>query len=331
VKLHVRGERKRTTYRQDTRFCPPLHGFTLVELLVVITIIGILIALLLPAVQAAREAARRMQCTNNLKQWGLALQNYESTSGALPFGTRHSPRHPFTPALWPYLEAGAEFDGYNFKYSFYELNLAASPPIRNLLMLQVPQSYYYCPSDRPNAMCSVFPQFLRCRGNYVINFGNTGTNQLDQNPDPANSATINQFLGAPFAVDKVMRFSDIFDGLSNTLAMSEQILAVMDNINDFRGDFLNDDPPLGEFMSVFGPNSPMPDHGGCDTPAYQNDPAPCVPYSANPYGYAMARSKHSVGVNTLRLDGSCSFMSDTVELRLWRAISTARGGEIDLP
>ena len=87
------------------------HGFTLVELLVVITIIGILIALLLPAVQAAREAARRMQCGNNLKQIGLATQNFESTYGHFPPAFTSGVGH----ATWlvlilPYLEQQAAFD-----------------------------------------------------------------------------------------------------------------------------------------------------------------------------------------------------------------------------
>ena len=96
-------------------------GFTLVELLVVITIIGILIALLLPAVQAAREAARRLQCSNNLKQWGLAMANYKSANKAFPPAIIRDVRyirHTYVVSLWPYLELSNLFDQYDFKQAF---------------------------------------------------------------------------------------------------------------------------------------------------------------------------------------------------------------------
>src|SRR5512136_760636 len=88
-------------------------GFTLVELLVVITIIGILIALLLPAVQAAREAARRMQCVNNLKQIGLACMNYESTHACLPPGTKGSLWGTWMVFVLPFVEQQALYNAWN--------------------------------------------------------------------------------------------------------------------------------------------------------------------------------------------------------------------------
>ncbi len=117
--------------RTYNRFRRPLHGFTLVELLVVIAIIGILIALLLPAVQAAREAARRMHCANNLKQIGLALLNYESQHGVFPPGgvtktttcnlsgsEADDSMAPWTVVILPFLEDMARYKEYDLRAAF---------------------------------------------------------------------------------------------------------------------------------------------------------------------------------------------------------------------
>jgi len=109
---------RRPSFRCDHRFGGKdlRRAFTLVELLVVITIIGILIALLLPAVQAAREAARRMRCTNNLKQIGLGILNYESTHGVFPPSHTRDPDHNMLTFLLPYVEQQAVYDKYRFDF-----------------------------------------------------------------------------------------------------------------------------------------------------------------------------------------------------------------------
>ena len=294
--------------------CQKSTAFTLVELLVVITIIGILISLLLPAVQAAREAARRTQCANNIKQWGLAVHNYESTYQTLPFGVRSSPvRHPFVPSLWPYMEQQSLFDQYKFTFDFYSTS--------NITALRFAVPLYYCPSDHVNGMWN--PQledgvYLRCRGNYVTNWGNTTFDQFDMTDNP--------FLGAPFARNRVKRFADITDGLSTTLMMSEVRMA-NDTVYDFRGDILNDDDSAGQFMTLNTPNSSAADRTwGCDS---TDGPFLCIvtAWPAGP-GSVAARSHHPGGVTTLKCDGSVAFHSDIIDLALWRAIGSSRGGEV---
>lgn len=138
-----------STDQKDSR-SRSLHGFTLVELLVVIAIIGILVALLLPAVQAAREAARRSQCLNNLRQVGLACINYESTYGTLPPGsfwdTFEPPGGNFITEVMPFMELGDITSGID-RSEFYGDNSITNVTPNELFIANLVISQLICPSD----------------------------------------------------------------------------------------------------------------------------------------------------------------------------------------
>ena len=308
--LRVRG-RKTSTFQQKRSFCRPLHGFTLVELLVVITIIGILISLLLPAVQAAREAARRLQCCNNLKQWGLAMANYEQSNGVFPFGsiTPWLQRRTFVPSLWPYLEQTNLYQQYDFTLAFWdEKNLP-------LEAIQVP--VYFCPSDR-QGLWKADGYGSRSRGNYVTNWGYCDFLQTAVKPDGTNTAKI-----GPFGPNRQSMAAAIHDGLSNTMFMGEVIQAAEDAFFDFRGDFFNADYGAAQFMTLYTPNSGIDMLPFCGS---TTDPAPCQTASYSSV-YTTARSKHSGGVNTFYGDGSIHFVSNGIAIDLWRALSSMAGSE----
>ena len=123
-------------------------GFTLVELLVVIAIIGILVALLLPAIQAAREAGRRATCQNTIRQWGIAMQNYHSALNRLPEPLRTNKRRVWVVYTWPYLEAGNHAALFDPTKHFYE---GPTNTVVNTYdgVYAKQEPIYYCPSDRP--------------------------------------------------------------------------------------------------------------------------------------------------------------------------------------
>ena len=304
--------------RSDRPMARPRRAFTLVELLVVITIIGILIALLLPAVQAARAAARRMQCSNNLKQWGLALHNYHQTYGIFPFGcisdggTGVDPnrdRKTFVVGLWPYLEQTNVAELYNDKRPFWH------PENDAARLVQVP--VYSCPADGPGFWRA--NQYHFALGNYVVNFGNA--NFLQTEP---------QFLEAPFGdfrngKGRQTTIADFRDGVSNTVVMSEVVQMKSATDYDVRGSTFNNTAGGCQFMTKNTPNSGI-DRCICIGASSATYPGPCV-NTYGPDGWISARSLHAGGVNGLLGDGSVRFVSESVALNLWQAYGSISGGE----
>jgi prepilin-type N-terminal cleavage/methylation domain-containing protein len=310
------------------------HAFTLVELLVVIAIIGILVALLLPAVQSAREAARRMQCTNNLKQLALGMHIYHEKVNAFPQGAMQGPgdvnagRTPFDANRWyddfswlghmgPYIEQQNWYDLFNFKLSVSTVN--------NELGRRQLIAVFGCPSDGLAKNEWTAQQRCRVRTNYVVNWGNTGYMQKD------HSGMV--FGGAPFTFRTSMNMSDLRDGTSNTLFVSETLTP--------KG--LGWEGPLGEtilstggqsFDAFVGPNAVTPDEVNRQCPnSGTKGNTRCVvngsdPGSAPATNHCAARSNHPGGVVAGHGDGSVRFYNDSIDLNLWRALATAKGGEV---
>ncbi|MFO0957008.1 MAG: DUF1559 domain-containing protein [Isosphaeraceae bacterium] len=204
----------------------PSRGFTLIELLVVIAIIGVLIALLLPAVQQAREAARRIQCTNNLKQIGLAIHNYEGATRSFPLGASFQQQNypaggDF--AMWnsfsahalmlPYLEQTALYNAINFAWS---PSTRAHDPTVYLRVLDA----FMCPSD-PNVG-------KKNINSYAASFGACTTGMFDwtdQVPAWANFQRPADSSGV-FTFGRSYGIRDVIDGTSNTVAFSEWVVGI---------------------------------------------------------------------------------------------------------
>jgi len=313
------------------------RAFTLVELLVVIAIIGVLVALLLPAVQSAREAARRTQCTNNLKQLALATQNYgDIYNGVYPVGGYACCWGTWLVGLLPYVEQKALYDQYKF---YGAVQNAAGNAIsqtdtntRYVGALNTPVTTssikaYLCPSD-PKTNTTAMRAGITSH-NYVANHGNTTMRRL-ATFGKSSTGQPNMFNGAPFVlvdsyatVPQSVRFAEVVDGTSNTLAFAE---TVKGQNNDLRG--FSWWSYAAHFETYLPPNSNQPDILQTSTycvPGGINPPCAAAT-TANPENNA-ARSRHPSGVVASFCDGSVKFISNNIAIDTWRALSTNNGGE----
>jgi prepilin-type N-terminal cleavage/methylation domain-containing protein/prepilin-type processing-associated H-X9-DG protein len=305
-------------------------GFTLVELLVVIAIIGILVGLLLPAVQSAREAARRMQCTNNLKQFGLALHNYASAMNRFP-SARSSTNMSAHASLLPYFEQSNVNNLVDWNVAWNHANNAAARAA------EIP--IFNCPSD-PNINIPVG----WAGTTYRVNQGSGILNaQPSTTPGDPNFG-----LPAPNGVivpARYLRFADILDGTSQTAAFSEH----------GKGDFSN---AIASFTDTFWPQTfpATPDEAYAQCEAinpkdlqYQRVSDVGAPWlqgyhSTTIYFHVAppnrrscmfppgristtAKSFHSGGVNVCMADGSVGFKAQTIDLQVWRALGSRDGAE----
>jgi len=308
------------------RAASPRCAFTLVELLVVIAVIGILVALLLPAVQAAREAARRMSCTNNLRQIGVATHNYHDVWGNFPPARNAWPMvHSSLARLLPYVEQ-------ENVQRLVDYKLPLSAPA-NVAASQTQLKLFICPTDGQPRVGSA----LDGATNYVAN---NGSGTISYGLIASGDGVFNQVpLG----------FRELVDGSSNTAAFSESLIGTGTNtpVN-------SEQSRRRQRLLVAGGNDTTPGdcgnangtwsgqrgakwidgHYGNTLYNHYYPPNPIQWDCGNGSGnkaLSTARSMHPGGVNLLLADGSIRLIANNVDLGLWRALSTRCGGESVAP
>ncbi len=329
------------------------RGFTIIELLVVVFVIGILVALLLPAIGQSRQAARRSQCLNNLKQVGLALHGYHELHSVLPPGLFHYIGDGLEDVVQPDGSVGLEgakrscwmqqiLPQLGYENLYNQLPFDSNVDSRHWALLFDAPTWtvipvLMCPSDPAN------PKLLDSRstsvknaqgfhGNVALCAGNTEFG-LGQQGTAGGDGAGDDLNGMFYAISST-RLADVSDGLSNTAMGSELILVpdVQGEVDfldggtrrrDEHGRYYNCYGGETLFSTQYGPNTKVPDELFHCQIAH-----PRVPCNTGvELTVVYARSYHDGGVNLMMGDGSVRFVSDFVDLNVFRAIGSRAGGE----
>ena len=319
-------------------------GFTLIELLVVVGIIGVLVGLSLPAVQAAREAARRAQCGNNLRQIGIALEGYNSSNGCYPLNANPVPMvylglYSLHTRLLPYLDAVPLYNAINFATGTAPpgIGLITVPNMFNSTYISTRLAVFLCPSD------SVVPSWAgnSYRGNIGLGPGQA---TIAEYPDSDNGFFLQYGISRP---------SYIVDGLSHTAAFSERLTGSgrRDQLvpqRDVWSDPTSGVPPSSgtaddcvRYCRIWARADNQEGYGNSGESwfwtwraytlyTHTQTPNGAVPdcVACGSDGMVTARSWHPGGVNVLMGDGSVRFARDSVSQTVWRALGTRNGREL---
>jgi len=339
-------------------------GFTLIELLVVIAIIAVLIALLLPAVQAAREAARRAQCVNNLKQFGLAINNYHTAIDALPYGefdmSDGCDQWSGMPGLLPYMEQAVMYNAMNISVISGNGTACGTYYVFNTTVTYAKLAFLLCPSDSDRLTNS------EGHVNYAFNWGSKPY-RYSTNPTGPFVVEASTWKSVGYG-SSITRFASITDGLSQTAAVSERVKGIGNgwNLGSTNGQVTSKDGsyPTSTVLSVAATSDadivPLTYQKNCRalspataTPgsfgnpggfwhmglngntAYTHVMTPntwsCAygqPDTNHPQGALTASSHHPGGVNVAFCDGSVKFIKDSVSTTAWWGIGSRNGGEV---
>lgn len=280
------------------------RGFTLVELLVVIAIIGVLIALLLPAVQQAREAARRMSCTNQLKQLGLALHNYHDTHGAFPYGSWGAASYVgWHVSILPFLEQQALYDQFDTTKAY---NVSPNDVLRETRV-----DAYMCPSA-VREMSEAESEFYTMH--YLGVMGPVGTNPQTSGieyPHNSGSGSYGGFaLSGMWAHGEVRRIRDVTDGTSNTLFVAEKSWS-FPNGSDSKFREWTRGGRKNEFM--------IP----CKNIEFSINSNEVSRFNSISFG-----SNHPGGCMFTQGDASVRFLSETIDYNTYLSMASMNGGEV---